>query len=446
MISFFQKIYAGLREDALLGRVVRNSSYLFGSNTVSAALNVLQGIFVIRLLGDAGYGLLTIVMDFASNTNRLLSFRMSEVVVKYMGEALAQGNKGRAAALVKGIGLTEAATSILAFLALLALSYWGAQTFAGDISVAYLFRFYGLFLLANLIYETSVGVLQTTNKFNQVARANFYQSIATTFLILSAFALNLGILGILTAYLIGKTVAAIMIAMSAVRELNHQLGDGWTRAPLSSITDWKSILRFAFSTNLNGTVNLFARDNIRLYLAIFLSNAQVGYFKLASQLVNLVMLPIEPFTWPTYAEITRTVAQRQWQATRKLLKQVSAIGATWTLIAGGGLIALGWWIIPLLYGSEMAPAYPCLVILLIGYAFANVMNWNRPLLLALGHPGYPLMVAAITGAIEIILIFLLLPGRDILVGAAIFSAYLAVSVSWNALRGLILIKREEAVS
>ena len=90
MTSFFQKIYAGLREDPLLQRVVRNSSYLFGSNTVSAALNVVQGIFVIRLLGSAGYGLLTIVMDFASNTNRLLSFRMSEVVVKYMGEALAQ--------------------------------------------------------------------------------------------------------------------------------------------------------------------------------------------------------------------------------------------------------------------------------------------------------------------------------------------------------------------
>src|SRR5512143_1848599 len=140
MISFFQRIYSGLREDPLLGRVVRNSSYLFGSNTVSAALNVLQGIFVTRLLGDAGYGLLAIVMDFASNTNRLLSFRMSEVVVKYMGEALTQKNKERAAALAKGIGLTEAATSILAYLVLLLLSRWGAQVFAHDVSVVVLFR------------------------------------------------------------------------------------------------------------------------------------------------------------------------------------------------------------------------------------------------------------------------------------------------------------------
>ena len=205
-------------------------------------------------------------------------------------------------------------------------------------------------------------------------------------------------------------------------------------------------MRFAFSTNLNGTVNLFARDNIRLYLALFLSNAQVGYFRLASSLINLVMLPIEPFIWPTYSEITRTIAQRQWGATRKLLKQVSTIGGIWTLLAGGGLVALGWWIIPLLYGSEMAPAYPGVLILLIGYAFANILNWNRPLLLALGHPAYPLIVAAISGVIEVVLIFLFVPGTNYLVGAAIFSAYLAVSITWNALRGLSILKREEAAA
>ena len=85
MISLFQKIYSGLREDVLVKRVIRNSSYLFSSNTISAALGLAQGIFVTRLLGSTGYGLLAIVMDFASNTNTLLSFRMSEVVVNTSG-------------------------------------------------------------------------------------------------------------------------------------------------------------------------------------------------------------------------------------------------------------------------------------------------------------------------------------------------------------------------
>src|SRR5688572_15081926 len=135
--------------------------------------------------------------------------------------------------------------SVLAYLVLFALSAWGARTFAHNLEVMYLFQFYGLFLLANLIYETSVGVLHTTDQFKQVAHANFYQSIVVTILIVAAFILDLGILGILTAYLIGKAVAGIMVALFAFREMNNTLGKEWVSAPLTRIADWKSILRFA---------------------------------------------------------------------------------------------------------------------------------------------------------------------------------------------------------
>ncbi len=380
---------------------------------------------------------------------------MSEVTVKYMGEALAQDDKPRAAALAKGIGLAEAITSVLAYLVLFVLAVWGARTFAKEMpieTIVSLFRLYGLFLLANLVYETSVGVLQATDNFKQVARANFYQSIVLTVLITAVFLLHIlhvtswGITGILTSYLLGKTVAGVIVTGSALRELKNKLGHDWTRAPLNLVADWKPILRFAFSTNLNGTVNLFARDNVRLYIATLLSTSAVGYFSLASKLINLIMVPLDPLIAPTYAEITKTIAERRWTATRKLLKRVSAIGAAWTLLAGGGLAAVGWWLIPFVYGSDLAPAYPAFLILFVGYGVANIANWNRPLLLALGKPAYPLVVAAVTGAVEIALIFLLVPRGGYLVGAAIFSTYLVVSVCLNILRGLAIIKREEAVA
>src|SRR5262245_37827581 len=150
-MALFRKIKTSLQADPLIRRVLRNSGYLFSGNALSAVLSVVQGILVARLIGNVGLGLLAVIMDFASNTNRLLSFRMSEVLVKYMGEALAQENKERAAALAKGIGLIEAGTSILAYLVLMALAPWGAQLFAEDIAFAPFFRFYGLFLLGNLI-------------------------------------------------------------------------------------------------------------------------------------------------------------------------------------------------------------------------------------------------------------------------------------------------------
>ena len=76
-------------QDKLLRGVLKNTSYLFSSNTISAALGMVNSILVTRLLGVDGLGLVAIVQTFASNINRLLSFRMSEVVVKYLGQELA---------------------------------------------------------------------------------------------------------------------------------------------------------------------------------------------------------------------------------------------------------------------------------------------------------------------------------------------------------------------
>lgn len=444
-MSLFQRIRSNLREDPLLQRVVRNSSYLFSSSAISAVLSAVQLIIIVRLLDPDGYGLATgIIMVFASNVNRFLSFRMSEVVVRYAGEALTHENKDRAAALIKGIGITEAGTSIVAYLVLVALSPWAANVLAKDSSTAPLFMFYGLFLLANIVYETAVGVLQATDRFNRVARANFLQSV-TVFLSIIAISLwTPTIFGVLAAYLAGKTIAGVIVTVSALRQANLTLGNGWTRVPLRLVSDWRSIGHFMLSTNLNGTINLFARDNIPIYIGYFLSTAQVGYFRFALTLINLVMLPIEPFIWPTYAEITRTIARRQWDATRKLLRQVSSIAGAWTLLTGGGLIALGWWMIPFVFGAEYLPAYPSIVILLLGYACANIFNWNRPLLLALGRPRYPLLVAGVVGALELLLIFWLVPRGTYLTASAIFSGYLALSILWMVWRGLTLLPHDEA--
>jgi O-antigen/teichoic acid export membrane protein len=73
-----------------------------------------------------------------------------------------------------------------------------------------------------------------------------------------------------------------------------------------------------------------------------------------------------------------------------------------------------------------------------------VLNWNRPLLLALGKPSYPLLVAIALGMVEILLILWWVPAGGYLAMAAILSAYLAVSVSITAWRGWRIIHKREA--
>jgi O-antigen/teichoic acid export membrane protein len=427
---------AAWRSDLLLRRVVKNSSYLSSSNTVAAGLSFVQGILAARLLGVESLGEITAVIAFVTAVNNLFSFRMSEVVVRHFTPPLAAGRKEEAAAVAKGAGLAEAGTSILAFLIMLLLAPWAAQTFIKDAAAARWIIFYGLIILSNIIFETSRGILQSTHRFGQFASINLAQSTLTFVIILVAFfTATASIPFVLAAYIAGKTLAGIAIIVLAVRALNENL-PGWLHVPLRAFSGWRGMFSFAFNTNLNGTVNLFVRDNIPLYIASLTSTTGVGYFRIAMSFINLLMLPVDPFISPTYTEITRTIAEKNYTLTRQLLRRVSSLVAVWVAAAGGFIVLFGWWLIPLLYTAQYAPAYPAAVLLLVGYGTANIFSWNRPLLLALGKPTFPLMVAAAVGAVELVLIFRLVPVYGYLAAAAILSAYLFVSVGINVWRGL----------
>ena len=129
-MSLFQKLTASIREDHLFQRVINSSLHLFSSNTISLGLSVLQGILATRLLGPDGYGLIGIVMGYASTVNSLFSFRMSEIVVRYGGEYLEKDEKNKASALIKAAGLTEAIVSVLAFLVVAVTAGWASRSFS----------------------------------------------------------------------------------------------------------------------------------------------------------------------------------------------------------------------------------------------------------------------------------------------------------------------------
>ncbi|GAH50559.1 unnamed protein product [marine sediment metagenome] len=90
-------IFNRLIGNELIRRVVKNSGYLFSATGAAAALSMLQSILVARLLGVTDFGILATIMLFTSVVNKFASFRMSELVVKYVGQYSVEGDETRAA-------------------------------------------------------------------------------------------------------------------------------------------------------------------------------------------------------------------------------------------------------------------------------------------------------------------------------------------------------------
>ena len=431
------------RQDRLLGAVIRNTGYLFSGSSISVALNMVQSVFAARLLGVDNFGVLGVVTVFASTVNRLFSFRMGELVVKYMDHFGAEKRPDRAAAVVKAAALTEGITSLLAFVVLVLLAPLAAQIFTKDPATTPWFLIYGLIIPGNLCTETSTGVLQVHRRYRSQAAINIGQAVLTAVAIVAAYFLHGTMLVVVLAYLVGKLILGIGPMVLAWQSLGELYGPGWWRASFSLLPPRRELVSFAVSTNLSATLNMVVRDSEQLWVGFFLSTTEVGYYKLALAAINLIMVPITPFINTTYPELSRAVSEKAWPQLRRLLRRVTLISAGFTGAVSLGLLVLGYWLIVTIYGAEFAPAYPVLLVLLAGYGVANVLFWNRSLLLALHQPVFPFQVMLWTGLAKILLAFVLVPRFGLVAEAALLSAYLAFSVAIITYHGLSLTFKQQ---
>ena len=442
-MNLLSSMWNTLKNDKLLQKVIRNAGYLLSSNVLRMGLSIVQSIFAGRLLGVAGFGVIGTITVFATTLNKIFSFRMNELVVKYFGEAVAHEEKDKAAAIVKAAGVGEITSAVLSFLILVLFAPLAAERLAGDPATAPLFILYGTIILANFTYETAIGIIQVQNHFRNQAVINLISSISTASIIAWAYFTQKGLLEILLAYIVGKFILGLGTTILGWHEMNKLLGKDWWKTNFSSLPPLKELFSFAFSTNISNTVIHLVRDNEALWVAWFLTPVEVGYTKTALAIINLVQVPITPLISTSYPEINTAVIKEDWKLLHRLLKRITLISGTWTGVSAIGLALFGKWFL-MFYGAEFLPAYEPMLLYLIGLGFANILFWNRPLLLSLGLPMVPYRISLYCGIAKIGLAFLLVPLFGLNIEALLLSAFFVVSVSMIVLRGLKEVKIRES--
>jgi len=431
----------------LLRRVVKNSAYLFSATGLSAAIGMLQGILTARLLGVENFGILGAITVFTSVINRFASFRMSELVVRYVGEFEEQGEQEQAAALFKGAALVEMGASLVAFALIWALAPFGARWLAKDVNTATWFTLYGWIVIANLIAESSTGLLQIFNRFRRMAWLQVAGSLVTLLLIGLAYLNRSGLAGVLWAYILGKSIGALGFSLAALREARVRWGALWWQASLSRLRPkFGELARFALSTNISASLSLINKDSELLWISFLRNPLETGYYKLALSLVNIVQMPVSPLPQATYPELSREMARHNWPGVRTLLRQGSLLAGGYTLAAALCLGVLGKPLIRFLYTDPYLPAYPALLILLVGFLVANTFYWHRSALLAIGRAEFPAQVNFVLAILKVGGIFWLVPRFGYLANAALLSASYLLGVSVSVVVFALTLRRRASQS
>ena len=431
-----EQLYSRAFDSEFLRRIVKNSSYLVSATVLAAGMGMVQNAFQARALEAAGLGLLAAVATFSNVINRFTSFRIDELVVKYVRLFEERKQHDRAAAVFKLAAMLEAAGSLAAFVLIMLLAPLGVTLFSDVPGVESIFVLYGSIVLINVIFDSSDGMLQVFNRFDIKSIIDICQGLVRLGLTVLVFFTGGGLQEMILAELAGRLLRSLAVIAFALNTAGKQWGSGWWRTPLSVLQrDRRSLLTFAFSTNLSATVSLVSKDSEDLWVNAFLGNVTGGFYSLARTLIGLLQIPISPLPSTTYPELSRAVAQDNWAAVRKVLGRGSVLAALYSIPVAIALILFGREVITLYASSEFLPAYAPLVILVLGYSFSNIFYWSRAALLAFNRPVYPTIVNLAGMILKVGGIFLF-ASYGAVAFAALLSGYYVFTVSLAVLRVL----------
>ncbi len=430
-----EQLYLRAFDSEFLRRIVKNSSYLVSATVLAAGMGMVQNALQARVLNVSGLGLLAAIATFSNVINRFTSFRIDELVVKYVRLYQERKQYKMAAAVYKLAALLEAGGSIVAFVLIALLAPLGVRLFSDTSGVEWVFILYGSLVLINLIFDSSDGMLQVFDRFDAKSVIDIAQSVLRLGLTVWVFVTGGGLFEIVLAELAGRLLRSAAVMTLAFRTANKEWGRGWWRTPIAVLhSDQRSLLTFAFSTNLSATVSLVAKDSEDLWVNAFLGNTAGGFYSLARTMIGFLQIPVSPLPSTTYPELSRAVAQDNWAAVRKVLGRGSALAALYSLPVAILLVIFGQNVILLYTGNpDFLPAYLPLVVLIGGYTFANVFYWSRAALLAFNRPVYPAIVN-LAGMLLKVAGILLFASAGAVAFAALLSGYYIFTVSLSVMR------------
>src|SRR5437588_426705 len=96
-----QALWEAFRAKILGRKLVRDVGVLTFANSVIAALSLVQGMLVARVLGPELYGITALVMSYPDLLYSLFDAKSVEASVKYLSEFHARGERDRVLAMCK---------------------------------------------------------------------------------------------------------------------------------------------------------------------------------------------------------------------------------------------------------------------------------------------------------------------------------------------------------
>lgn len=362
-----------------LKRLISGTFHSLGSILVIRILKILISVITVRFLGPTNLGILSIFQNIYDIFSSIINTGMSAGIAKYTAEYKNRNKNNLEAFLstaLSSIFLISLSVAILYF----CISDTIANRIYNEPIIASLMKISSITLVLSAIITFEEGFLQGLQKIKYLAVfgiINTVISLPLTYI----FIVKLGLIGTIIASIIGALINIILY----LRFINWQLKVENIKLKIEINKNYiKKLFNYSFPIFLGSILLRPARLYGQSYLAIKENFLEVGYFKVAFGLYNLIsFIPAAISTplLPMISEISNTEVERSSDIYSKIIKIVLLLTLPFIILAG----LLSKYIILVLYGKEFIEATLITHILIISAFFGSISTLVENLFLGTGE-------------------------------------------------------------
>ncbi|MGE4322938.1 MAG: lipopolysaccharide biosynthesis protein [Sphingobium sp.] len=389
-------------------RILANTGWLLGGKGVGAVLSLAYLAIVTRTLGVADFGRFALVLSAAQAIKTLMTFDSWQIIIRFGQAHLSEGRLDALNRLLRFCILIDLASALVGSLlaagaVLLFGPMMGLSREMGTQAVLF------CMVMMLTIRSSPTGVLRLFDRFDASALAETMIPIGR----MIAAVLALFLMPTITGFLLGWAAAELLCAISywglALREGRGRMGSWRAGRAMDARRENPGIVSFLTSTNLQTTMASMGQQVAVLIIGAFVGPTGAGLYRFASQLSNALAKISTLLSRSIFVELSRAHATQGMEQLRALFRRTNRL----SLIAGAIIIALtallGRPLLGLVAGPDFLPAYPLLLLLGIAASIELVGVSYRPLLMATDGAGLSLRITALSTALLLVLLAILLP-------------------------------------
>lgn len=349
----------------IFARVARNIGWLAGSTGFSAVTSVTFMALAARTLGPRGFGTYALVLTYAQLIGNLVQFQSWNAVIRYGAARLGSHETEPLPRLFGFTAILDCSSAIVgALVAVILVPIVGPYLHLSPIDIRYATWFGAAFLLTT--GATATGILRLFNRFDLLAYSDSFGPVTRVVGAIAGWWLGRGVawfLGVWALSAILQFVAQWIAALS----LGHRVALGWD-ALRKAASENRRILPFMLKTNLSSSIGEFWLECGTLAVGAVAGPVEAGGFRIAHRFAQAMTKPVDMITRALFPEFARLVAAKRHVTVRNVLLRVSAVAASFAILAVGVTGLAGTQILRLLAGPRFEFAQPFFFLLTIASA------------------------------------------------------------------------------